>query len=102
MATDLPYAADAQVSLSYDELEVRDCWTGLACSTQHLHTGPPYPVPERTRPVARHRPDQVQLRMGPREKPCPRAPGGGCPPTTRRVEVSGCVCWWLTTPSPLL
>ena len=25
MQTDLPYAADAKVSLSYDELEVRSC-----------------------------------------------------------------------------
>ena len=35
MSTDLPYTADAQVSLSYDELEVRVLLIPFICSTQH-------------------------------------------------------------------
>jgi len=74
MSTDLPYAVDAQVSLSYDELEVRILLIPSSCITQHSATitlaGPLITIPERTCPVARHRPD-LQLRTGPREKPQP-------------------------------
>ena len=35
MSTDLPYAADAQVSLSYDKLEVHVLLIPFICSTQH-------------------------------------------------------------------
>jgi len=38
MSTDLPYAADAQVSLSYDELEVCILLIPSICITQHSAT----------------------------------------------------------------
>jgi len=72
MSTDLPYAADTQVSLSYDELEVCVLLIPFICITQHS-AGRSSNYNERAHPVARHRPDHVQLHTGPREKPQPRA-----------------------------
>jgi len=69
MSTDLPYAMDAQVSLSYDELKVRVPLIPYLqhSALSHINPGPLITIPERTRPVTCHRPDQVQLRMGPCE-----------------------------------
>jgi len=72
MSTDLPYAADAQVSLSYDELEVRVLLIPFICIIQHSAAitlaGPLIAIP--THPVAHHdSPDHVQLRTGPCESP---------------------------------
>ena len=52
MSTDLPYAADAQVSLSYDELEVCILLIPSICITQHSAAitlaGPPITIKELT------------------------------------------------------
>lgn len=76
MPTELPYAADAEVSLSYDELEVgyetywptfcfiNEC-EGLMTS---VSTGSSIAIPERIIPVAHHSSDEVQLCMGACEK----------------------------------
>jgi len=72
MSTDLPYAADAQVSLSYDELEVHVLLIPFICIIQHSAAitlaGPLIAIP--TRPVAHHdSPDHIQLCTGPHESP---------------------------------
>ena len=52
MSTDLPYAVDAQVLLSYDELEVRVLLIPSSCITQHSAAitlaGPPITMKELT------------------------------------------------------
>ena len=70
MPTELPYAADAEVSLSYDELEVR-CVSpharGMAHGRASLGLAPA--VPEGARAVARHDANEVQLCVGARQEP---------------------------------
>ena len=73
MPTELPYAADAEVSLSYDELEVR--MPGLCIQANsasyplNVPTGPAPAVPEGARAVARHDANEVQLCVGARQEP---------------------------------
>ena len=86
MSTDLPYAADAQVLLSYNELEVRVLLIPFICIIQHSATitlaGPPIAIP--THPVTHHdSPDHVQLCTGPCESPV----------REHQVEEIGQGCW---------
>ena len=89
MTTDLPYAADAEVSLSFDELEVR--WHRYLSHIPsqlitNLRAGPPPPIPEGVGFGPYHCPDEVQLCVGPGEEPDPRASGGGCASAARCVR----------------
>lgn len=107
MPTDLPYAADAEVSLSYDELEVSASsefrfwvlrWklgTGAvgfrSCSRSDAflsfkNIGTTTTIQERARTGICHYSNQVQLCLGPGEESCARTPGGRRAPITRLVS----------------
>jgi hypothetical protein len=74
MASDLPYAADAEVSLSYDELEV-----AILVYLLYLPGSPAAgiadTIPKGTRAGLRYCSNQVQLRMGTRQGSNTRPPG---------------------------
>ena len=74
MPTDLPYAADAEVSLSYDELEVGTSAI-YSPALAEACPGAAATIPERACSIPRHRSDKVQLCLGFGEKPSSRAPG---------------------------
>lgn len=73
MPTELPYAADAEESLSFDELEVPPSstlsGTALAAGLTALFTGPEATVPEGACAIACYCPDEVQLCVGSGEEP---------------------------------
>ena len=70
MPTELPYAADAEMSLDYDELEVRPHFLYAIPTTSSIFfSGPTASVPEGTNARACHYADKIQLRMGPHQKP---------------------------------
>ena len=91
MPTELPYAADAEVSLSYDELQVRVI--SLRFSVPMLITetlfslGAKITIPERTGTIAYHCSNQVQLCMGASEEPNEGKPGGRGAVIARQVDV---------------
>jgi hypothetical protein len=64
MPTDLPYAADAEVSLSYDELEVIHPRTYKNIMLISTHAGSALSVQEGGGTISCERADQVQLRLG--------------------------------------
>lgn len=70
MPTELPYAADAEVSLSFDEIEVRREGSTqgripeLTAEGNDLLLGLASTISERNRTIPRHSPDKVQLRLG--------------------------------------
>jgi hypothetical protein len=71
---EVPYAADAEVSLSYDELQVCPCrsselvWNDL---THYLCVGSPDAVRKGGSPNPRHDSNEIQLRMGSCKEPSP-------------------------------
>jgi len=77
---DVPYAADAEVSLTFDELQVRlhDLLSFRALSNPpSVNIGIASTVPKGGRAVPRHNPDKIQLRVGSRKEPRPRTPSRG-------------------------
>ena len=71
---EVPYAADAEVSLTYDELQVRPCHTFqyiLMELIYHLCLGSPHPVREGGSPNSRHNPNEIQLCVGSCKEPSP-------------------------------
>ncbi len=88
MSTDLPYAADAEVSLSYDELEVCVPPKYLKYLRLTSRTGPQATIREGTNTGPCHRTDEVQLCLGTGEESNARAPGGRRPTAARCVAVS--------------
>lgn len=81
---DVPYAADAEVALTFDELQVRllhdllPFQAQLNPSRSGVRTiGLAYAVRKGGRPVPRHDSDKIQLRMGSRKEPHPRTPSRG-------------------------
>ena len=60
MPTELPYAADAEMSLTFDELEVYlFCHSILGLSLNASTLGPPFAVPEGTIARPHHYPNEV-------------------------------------------
>jgi hypothetical protein len=71
---EVPYAADAEVSLTYDELQVRPCHSSqhvLTESIYHLCVGSPHPVRKGGSPNPRHNPNEIQLCVGSCKEPSP-------------------------------
>jgi len=87
MPTELPYAADAEVSLSYDELEVILWTTGDGVSIIiDAGLGPPSAIREGAFSVARHGPVKVQLRLGTRQESQAGTPSRRRAAVTRQVS----------------
>jgi len=76
---DVPYAADAEVSLTFDELQVRLLHDLLSFQAQlnPCTIGLAFAVRKGGRPVPRHDSNKIQLRMGSRKEPHPRTPSRG-------------------------
>jgi len=77
---DVPYAADAEVSLTFDELQVRilhDLPSAIEPEPFRRPIGLAYAVRKGGRPVPRHDSNKIQLRMGSRKEPHPRTPSRG-------------------------
>jgi hypothetical protein len=99
MPTELPYAADAEVSLSYDELQVRTSSTILFLiknTNNHeqkkkelmimtFYAGSTNPIPERSSSSAYHCSDEIQLCVGAGEEPYKGESGGRGAVIARRV-----------------
>ncbi len=78
MPTELPYAADAEMSLDYDELEVRTHFPSAIPTTSSIFfPGSTASIPEGTGARACHYADKIQLRMGPHQEPKARTPSRG-------------------------
>lgn len=80
MPSELPYAADAEVSLSYDELEVstnlRERTSFYILAHPHTHrTGSAHTISERTDTRTCHSPNEIQLCVGFGQEPFARASG---------------------------
>lgn len=90
-STEVPYAADAEQSLSYDELEVSLYlyWTKwlrvLADRLGAVTLGAKITIREGARGGACHCTVEVQLCLGLGEKPAERTSGAGC------EAIAGCV-----------
>lgn len=72
MTTDIPYAADAEMSLSFDELEVRLVLVRHRCPAQVRVSGLEEAVREGGFGRTCHRAIQVQLCLGAGEEPTTR------------------------------
>lgn len=86
MPTELPYAADAEMSLDYDELEVSLHLSATVSTTNfNCLSGATASVPEGASARPCHHADKIQLRMGPHQEPKARASSRG------RQDTAGCV-----------
>lgn len=72
MPTNLPYAADAEMALTFDELEVCTvlALTLLLAEVACQNIDPATTIFKRGRTRSHNCPNKVQLCLGPREKPC--------------------------------
>jgi hypothetical protein len=59
MPTELPYAADAEVSLTYDELEVSHSFLSFFFPLTCVFQGVTAPIPEGSRRSTHYDPNQV-------------------------------------------
>ena len=90
MSTEVPYAADAEISLTYDELEVKSLshMPISRAKSKLLLIGTEAPIRKGVDFCTCLCAEQIQLCLGTSQEPTKRPPSRGCQVTSRQVVSS--------------